>query len=88
MTYKELSEVRQTLRVDWYRCQDAPGFAARIITAQRCPGLVSGRRAFGAIHLHRFARLLFLVAGALAGDAARAVLSRHGDLVLPRRGAA
>ena len=25
MTYKELSEVRQTLRVDWYRCPTRPG---------------------------------------------------------------
>jgi len=25
MTYKELSEVRQTLRVDWYRCKTRPG---------------------------------------------------------------
>ena len=85
MTYQELSEVRKTLRVDWYRCPTRPGLLREL--SQRSDAQ-AWFQAGG--HLALFVitgALVFwlLVERALAGISRRALLSRYRDQLFYRR---
>ncbi len=55
MTYQELAEVRQTLRVDWYRCPTRPGLLRQLSRRSDRQGWLQAGGHFG----------LFLLTGAL-----------------------
>ena len=83
MTYPELSEVRKTFRVDWYRCPTRPGLLRELSRRSDAQGWFLAGGTPRPVHHHRISGISLLVAGDLAGVSGRAILPRYGNCLRP-----